>query len=135
MANGDILVIRVNGSIDLAGKFIRYEKNEEIEAIYNELKFDNKESGLVNHLKKELKTLYKGLYNEFDEIEFLRKRQYILTHHKKPNRMRMYYWTNRTFYLNQEETQIIKDYISANYHERKPFPYSISTYRNNVYGV
>ncbi|GAC16530.1 restriction endonuclease subunit S [Aliiglaciecola lipolytica] len=31
LANGDILVIRVNGSIDLAGKFIRYEKNEEIE--------------------------------------------------------------------------------------------------------
>jgi type I restriction enzyme, S subunit len=31
LINGDILVIRVNGSVDLAGKFIRYGKSEEIE--------------------------------------------------------------------------------------------------------
>ena len=125
------LVMRIGGKNDL------YKRIQETKTAYKYLKFDNKESGLVNHLKKELKTLRKALYNEFDEIEFLRKRQYILTKHKKPTRLRMYYWTERTFYLSEEETQKIKDYISANYHERKPFPYphEITEYRNNTYGI
>lgn len=126
------LVMVVGGTNDL----YKRQRETEVAISYLELK-PIVETGLVNIIKKELRDIKKGMVIQWAKIESLRERQYHLQYFKKLTKFRKYYWegNGNTFYLNEEETQMIKDYITANYHTRKPFPYEIETCRNDNYCI